>query len=212
MIVPLSTRNAESTMGALPSPAMSLAPSYRTTGAGPLDAISTDGFEHATSATNPKNAIAWRNMAGPYGLNTYSGAVVFAPLWQQFPRKFGRYGLLKLLLPGGKRPDFRRAVDPREHAVARLLDLAQQPFDVPPDELALPVHDLPRNQDVAHVPGIHHRHNRAGHIVHRPGVDVPRVEHDDVGFLARRQRADLVQNDGSRPRPRWWPSRSPDGR
>ena len=80
VIVPLSTRNAESTRGALPSPAMSLAPSYRTTGAGPLDAISTDGFEHATSATNPKNAIAWRNMAGPYGLNTYSGVVVFAPL------------------------------------------------------------------------------------------------------------------------------------
>jgi hypothetical protein len=27
---------------------------------------------------------------GRYGLNRYSGAVVFAPLWQQLPRKFGR--------------------------------------------------------------------------------------------------------------------------
>src|SRR5262245_37039312 len=29
-----------------------------------------------------------------YGLNTYSGAVVFVPLWQQLPIKLGRYGSL----------------------------------------------------------------------------------------------------------------------
>jgi hypothetical protein len=29
-------------------------------------------------------------LAPGYGRSTYSGAVVFSPLWQQFPRKFGR--------------------------------------------------------------------------------------------------------------------------
>src|SRR4029450_7612057 len=39
-----------------------------------------------------------------YGLKTYSGAVVFCPLKQHEPRKFGRYGLLELLRPTGSVP------------------------------------------------------------------------------------------------------------
>src|SRR5262245_17186916 len=42
----------------------------------------------------------------------------------------------------GNRADFRWAVDPDEYPVARLLGLAEQLVDVPPHELALPVHDL----------------------------------------------------------------------
>jgi hypothetical protein len=30
------------------------------------------------------------HLAQGYGRSTYSGAVVFSPLWQQFPMKFGR--------------------------------------------------------------------------------------------------------------------------
>ena len=41
-----------------------------------------------------------------YGLSTYAGAAVFCPLSQQPARKFGRYGLVKLLLPRGSCPTF----------------------------------------------------------------------------------------------------------
>ena len=49
---------------------------------------------------------AAQNPSDGYGLITYAGAVVFCPLSQHPDRKFGRYGSLTLLLPGGIRPTF----------------------------------------------------------------------------------------------------------
>ena len=98
----------------------------------------------------------------------------------------------------GKRSGFRGAVDSCEHAVASLLDLTEQGIDVPPDELALPEHDLSRDQHVANVPWIQHRHNSARYIVYRPGIDAPRVENDDVGFFAGNESADLVEQSSGR--------------
>src|SRR5947207_3974673 len=43
---------------------------------------------------------------GCQGLNTYAGADVFCPFSQQLARKFGRYGLVMLLLPAGSDPAF----------------------------------------------------------------------------------------------------------
>src|SRR6266581_5264560 len=74
------------------------------------------------------------------------------------------------------------------------LPISYQPAGVPADQLAAAVHDLTRNQDVPDVPGVHHRDDRPGHVVDRGDVDVTRVQHDDVGLLARRQRADLVEH------------------
>jgi hypothetical protein len=84
--------------------------------------------------------------------------------------------------------------DAREHALACLLDPPQQRIDVPPHELPLPVHDLARNQHVTDMSGVHHRHDRPRHVVHRPCVDAAGVEHNDVGLLARSEGADLVEN------------------
>src|SRR5258706_16471721 len=39
-----------------------------------------------------------------HGLHTSAGAVVFSPFSQQLPRKFGRYGFVIELLPGGSVP------------------------------------------------------------------------------------------------------------
>lgn len=57
------------------------------------------------------------------------------------------------------------AGDPREHLVARLFDLAEQPIENPSDELTFPVHDSSRDQQIAGVRRIRHRHNRAWHVV-----------------------------------------------
>src|SRR2546430_17719842 len=89
--------------------------------------------------------------------------------------------------------DFRPTVDSRGPAIASLFDLAEQRIDVPADQLAFPEHDLSRDQDVANVPGIHHRHNRAGHIVDGPGIHTAGIEHNDVGFLAGSESTNLVE-------------------
>src|SRR5262249_54220431 len=93
---------------------------------------------------------------------------------------------------------FRGAIDSCEHSLTSLLDLPEQRIDVPPDEFALPEHDLSRDQHVANVPWIHHRHNRARYIVYRPGINAPRVEHDDVGFFAGHESTDLVEQPSGR--------------
>ena len=114
------------------------------------------------------------------------------------PQEVRPIGIAETVVPRRNGSDFRRAVDPPENPVARLLRPAEKRVDVPTDEFALPVHHLAGNQDVADVPGVHHRHDRAWHVVHRPCVDVPRLEHDDVGFLAWSQRADFAQKAASR--------------
>src|SRR5438477_8327808 len=50
------------------------------------------------------------------------------------------------VVAGWKLSGFRGAVDSLEHAVASLLDQAQQRVDVPPNELALPKHDASRDE------------------------------------------------------------------
>ena len=94
----------------------------------------------------------------------------------------------------GKRADFRGPVDTRQHTVTRLLDLTKQSIDVPVAKLTLPVHDLPGDEHVPHVARIHHRDNRARYVIHRPGADGSRLEHDDVCLLARSQGTDLVED------------------
>src|SRR5215467_11500643 len=90
--------------------------------------------------------------------------------------------------------DLRRTVDACENTLARLLDLPQQCIDIPTHEFALPVHDLPCDQHVTYMSGVHHRHYRTWHVVHRPCVDVARVENDNIGLLARGECSDLVEN------------------
>src|SRR5260221_412799 len=60
--------------------------------------------------------------------------------------------------------------------------------------LRAPVHDLPCDQHVTYMSGVHHRHYRTWHVVHRPCVDVARVENDNIGLLARGECSDLVEN------------------
>src|SRR5262249_40740488 len=88
----------------------------------------------------------------------------------------------------------RCTVDARENALACLLDLPQQCIDIPTHEFALPVHDLPCDQHVTYMSGVHHRHYRTWHVVHRPCVDVARVENDNIGLLARGKCSHLVEN------------------
>src|SRR5262249_42632525 len=67
VIVPFSTRNAESATGALPSPAISRALSNRTEGADRLDRVS--GLSsHSTTATsiNPQKVMACRNVISSF--------------------------------------------------------------------------------------------------------------------------------------------------
>ena len=64
-----------------------------------------------------------------------------------------------------------RLVGSGQKPVARLLDLAPESGQVNAHEFALPLHDLAGDEYVFDVARIHQRHNRAGHVVQREGVD-----------------------------------------
>ena len=90
-------------------------------------------------STVPKISTSPTRSETTYGLRTYSGAVVFCPLKQQLSQEVRPVGVAEAVVARRYRADLRRAVDPGEHPVARLLNLAQQPVDIPSHELALPV-------------------------------------------------------------------------
>src|SRR5262245_39578038 len=120
------------------------------------------------------------------------------PLFAAAPEEIRPVRIGHAVVARWKRSGFRGAIDSCEHSLTSLLDLPEQRIDVPPDEFALPEHDLSRDQHVANVPWIHHRHNRARYIVYRPGINAPRVEHDDVGFFAGHESTDFVEQPSGR--------------
>jgi len=83
-----------------------------------------------------------------------------------------------------------RIANPRENPVARLLDQPAQTAEVDADELALPFDDFAGDQHGLDIARVHHRHHRSRHVVQWEDIDTVGRQHNDVGFLARRERAD----------------------
>src|SRR6267378_4366433 len=84
--------------------------------------------------------------------------------------------------------DLRRGED----IVARVLELAAQIVQVDVEQLPLPLAHLARDDDGLDVGAVHQRHYGPRHVVERRHVDRGRVEDDDVGLLARGERARLL--------------------
>src|SRR3954464_12918828 len=68
------------------------------------------------------------------------------------------------------------AADPGEHPLARLLEVLDQLIGVPAYQLPVLEHDLARDQNVADVPGVHHRHDRARRVVDRCDIDIAGIQ------------------------------------
>src|SRR5262249_23800345 len=82
-----------------------------------------------------------------------------------------------------------RALD---HAVTRLLHHPAHARDVDTNEVAAPLLHLAGDEDAVDIARVHQVDDDARHIVERPDVEPVGAEQDDVGFLAGRERADLV--------------------
>src|SRR6266850_5893547 len=79
-----------------------------------------------------------------------------------------------------------------EDVVARILELAAQVVQVDVEELSFPLAHLARHDHGLDIGAVHQRHDGARHVVERRHVDSGRVEDDDVGLLARGERARLL--------------------
>src|SRR5215510_10099444 len=84
-----------------------------------------------------------------------------------------------------------------QHGVARLGGLAQHARHIDAHQVAAPLLHLAGDEDGIDMPGIHDVHDRAGGIVEWPDIEPVGGEHDDVGVLPRRERADLVLEPGA---------------
>ena len=79
-----------------------------------------------------------------------------------------------------------------EDMVARVLELPAQVRKIDVEQLALPLAHLAGDDHRLDVGAVHQRDHRPRHLVERRHVDRFGVENDDVGLLARRERADLA--------------------
>src|SRR5215470_15860609 len=93
-----------------------------------------------------------------------------------------------LLTAEGILRDARRGKD----EVARGLELPAQAAQIDAEQPALPLAHFARDDHRLDVRAIHQRHHRAGHVVDRRYIDRLCVEDNDVGLLARSERASLA--------------------
>jgi hypothetical protein len=85
-----------------------------------------------------------------------------------------------------------RNAGPSEEVVAGVLEVAPQPVQIDVEQAALPLAHLAGDDHGLDVGAIHQRDHRSGHVVERRHVERRGVEQDDVGLLARRERARLA--------------------
>src|SRR5205823_13252386 len=76
-----------------------------------------------------------------------------------------------------------------EDEVARALELPAQMVQVDVEQLPLPLAHLARDDHGLDVAAVHQGDDRSRHVVERRNVDRLGVEDDDVGLLARGERA-----------------------
>src|SRR5262249_30203147 len=81
--------------------------------------------------------------------------------------------------------------------ITRLLYGPDDACDVDADEAAAPFFDLAGNEDRLDVARIHEVHHGAGRVAERPDVEPIGLKHNDIGFLAGRERADLAVDVGA---------------
>src|SRR5947207_12454425 len=79
-----------------------------------------------------------------------------------------------------------------EDEVARTLELPAQMVQIDIEQLPLPLAHLARDDHRLDVGAVHQRDDRPRHVVERRHVDRLGVENDDVGLLARGERAGLL--------------------
>src|SRR5437667_8564336 len=79
-----------------------------------------------------------------------------------------------------------------EDSVARILELPAQVVKVDVEQLPLPLAHLARDDHRLDVGAVHQGYDRPRHVVERRHVESGRVEDDDVGLLARGERARLL--------------------
>ncbi len=106
------------------------------------------------------------------------------------PKSRGRLTSVQLRQAVGE--DIFAVVDRGEQVAARLVHHALQPVHVEADDLAAAFPDAAADDhgvDIAALGRLDHRPQR---VVRRVEIDVVAPDHDDVGLLAGRERADLV--------------------
>src|SRR5712691_1002336 len=159
---------SRSTTGAAPGRSAPGASGARTSAISAL--TGSRGSKRSSAATRTRPASGWP---------------ISSARWKRGDRGGPAIGLLaaeQVLL------DARRGED----VVARVLKLPPQPRQIDVEQLAFPFAHLARDDDRLDVGAIHQRYHRARHLVERRDVDRLGVEDDDVGLLARRERAGLA--------------------